>query len=50
MFSLCLNQDKLVVLTLYISTTKLLVQSVGYTYWKVVISTPFNFSLLIIPF
>jgi len=35
-FSLCLNQDELAILTLYISTTKLFVQSVMYTYCKYV--------------
>jgi len=36
MFPLCLNQDELAVLTLYIPTFNLLVQSVVYSYWKVV--------------
>jgi len=36
MFSMCLNQFKLTVFTLYISTTKLLLQSVVYTCQKIV--------------
>jgi len=36
MFSLCLNQVKLTVFTLYISTNKLLLQSVVYSCQKVV--------------
>jgi len=40
--TLCLNEVELAVLTLYMSTTKLLVQSVVYTYLKVVKQTQFS--------
>jgi len=50
MFSFCSNQVELPVFTLYISTSKLLVQSVVYTYQNVVKITQFNFSLLSISF
>jgi len=36
MFTMCLNQSECAVLTLFVSITQLLVQSVVYTYQKLV--------------
>jgi len=49
-FLLCSNQVELAVFTLYISTYKLLDQSIVYTYQKFDKQTEFNFSLLTILF
>jgi len=50
MFLFCSNQVELAVFKYIVCTTKLLVQSLVYTYRKVVKQTQFNFSLLTISF